>query len=441
MDSNLSDRLEAFLDLHHEQNAPILLGFSGGIDSTALLHILLKCKKKYEIHLAHIDHGWREQSQGEAEKLMAKAKNLGVVFHLQTLREKVVRNMEEYGREKRHIFFQEIAKKVGTRTLLLAHQADDQAETVLKRVFEGAAITKFSGLKDTSKLGGLTILRPLLSIYKKELKEFLQRNEIDWIEDPTNYSDQFLRGKMRSDIIPYLEKSFGKNIQDNLLRLSSRSLELIDHLDLLCTPYLKKIISGPFGSYIDVKDCALNSKLEKTHLLTLVLEKQGLVIDHRLKNQIIFWLDQKSSDKKICLRDTTIIVDHQVLFFLKKIDDSQQNKIILKEGTTKVGNWSISMVKSKSYNKWDCWRALWRCESSIFVPIGDYELDFLKEGMRYNKIRMKKWYLSKKVPAFLRNKIPVVMKKDQIAAEFLTGASNLNLLDQEEFYKISISIR
>ncbi|MCH9703393.1 MAG: tRNA lysidine(34) synthetase TilS, partial [Chlamydiae bacterium] len=120
---------------------PLLLALSGGPDSMALLHLMRELNHPFEV--AHIDHGWREKSAEEAEKLQTLVNE---PFHLKRL-EKFSQNAEDQARRARLNFFRELCEKRGLEGVLLGHHADDQAETVLKRLFEGARLTKLSGLE------------------------------------------------------------------------------------------------------------------------------------------------------------------------------------------------------------------------------------------------------------------------------------------------------
>ena len=173
----------------------------------ALYHLLVEAKDHFDFSLLllHVDHGWRKESQQEAEALQALPFPLCVAkLNLEG------NNLEEKSRDARYAFFTEMAKKYDFSTVLLAHHQDDLAETVLKRVLEGANLDKQGGMTSVSLMDGLTLWRPLLTCTKTALKKYL--GERDHFTDPTNESDRFLRGRMRNTILPQLEGVFGKNI-------------------------------------------------------------------------------------------------------------------------------------------------------------------------------------------------------------------------------------
>ncbi|QZA58984.1 tRNA lysidine(34) synthetase TilS [Candidatus Rhabdochlamydia porcellionis] len=222
--------IKDFLKSKNVSSQPILLAYSGGCDSKALLYLSLECSLlfKFPLYVAHIDHGWREESCKQAKMLQKEVEELGLLFYLKVLHfedfEK--KNLEQQGREKRLQFFKELYKKLDCQALLLAHQAEDQAEVVLKRICEGAHLTSLRGIQSDMRLEEMRIWRPLLSVSKKTLRSWLEKRSLVPIEDPTNENLQFLRARMRKEIFPELSRLFGKEIAGNLCKLGRQAQEL-----------------------------------------------------------------------------------------------------------------------------------------------------------------------------------------------------------------------
>ncbi len=211
--------------------SPLLLGYSGGPDSKALLYLLLEMGIS-TIHVAHVDHGWRQTSLEEAERLEAEARGLNIPFHTTRLSCVPSKNMEAHGRQQRLCFFRSLFSEIPFQALLLAHQADDLAETSLKRVLEGAHLPFLGGLALRSELEGMAVWRPLLNVKKRAILDYLQEKRLDYLTDPTNGDIAFLRGRMRTLMIPDLSVQFGKGVSDNLILLGQRAEELKEYLDL-----------------------------------------------------------------------------------------------------------------------------------------------------------------------------------------------------------------
>lgn len=222
--------LKKFLSCHWVPGRPLLLACSGGPDSKALLYLLIEAKQFFnlDLHVAHIDHGWREESGTEAEALKKEVERLGLTFHLKKMEN--VEQKEGTARAGRYVALTEIAQYIDAQAVLLAHQMEDQAETVLKRIFEGATLSSCRGMKEVSCNEKLVLWRPLLSVSKKELMEWLQNLNISYFTDPTNLDPKYLRGRLRTSIFPFLEKEFGKSIVKNLCLLGKRAEKLEEHL-------------------------------------------------------------------------------------------------------------------------------------------------------------------------------------------------------------------
>jgi tRNA(Ile)-lysidine synthase len=218
-----------------------LLGYSGGPDSKALLYALLECDVKP--HLAHVDHGWREESEEEAEMLRKEAVELGCPFF--SVRLNNVEKSEDAARRARLSYF--FSHFAPYEALLLAHQADDLAETVLKRILEGAHLPNLGGMQPVSSQHELTIWRPLLYVRRSEIIEFLEERGLHPLLDSSNLDTAYLRARMRLEIFPFLNEKFGKETTENLALLSERATELKDYLDrqIASVPIHK----GPWGHW------------------------------------------------------------------------------------------------------------------------------------------------------------------------------------------------
>ena len=248
--------LKDFLKRHLLPGRPLLLGYSGGPDSQALLHLLLECRSHFdfELHLAHVDHGWREESAEEARTLKRKAQSLSLPFFLKTLTMDDFKknNLEEDARNARIEFFYGLNENYTYQALLLAHQADDHAESVLKRVFEGAHFSKLCALFEVTKWQNMRVWRPLIGVRKRELVSYLEKRSIPFFIDPTNKSKRFLRGKLRCELLPLLTQAFGKEITDNLCFLGRESSKIKDYFEKKMASHLDKRQTCAFGSYLDL---------------------------------------------------------------------------------------------------------------------------------------------------------------------------------------------
>jgi tRNA(Ile)-lysidine synthase len=314
-------KIRKFLDPRLIPNRPLLIGYSGGPDSKALLYLLLECRRffSHELHVAHVDHGWRAESSVEAQEIQEEVKRLGLIFHLKSLSMKDFSpgNSEEQGREHRLDFFSQVYAEIGAKALLLGHQANDQAETILKRVFEGASLFSLSGLATDTTIRGMKIWRPLLFVEKKEILQWLAKRNLNYFSDSTNYEKRFLRGKMREEMFPFLTASFGKQISANLCRLGEESKEVKEYFHKLNRTILARIEKQSTREYLNLNPYLPMSLIQLKYLLKSWIEQEGLTLSRQIIDGIAIALNESSSQKKFCFKDGEFHIDKGYLYFYK----------------------------------------------------------------------------------------------------------------------------
>jgi tRNA(Ile)-lysidine synthetase-like protein len=179
------------------------IAVSGGADSVALL-LLLHGRPEISLHVIHLDHQTRGQaSTDDAAFVAALADKLAIPATI--LRRDQIepemgplpKNPSARYRAIRLELFRRVVEREKLDGVMLAHQADDQAETILLRLLRGSGPMGLVGMKDRRQIGGLTIVRPLLSIRRSELREFLVQRGQDWREDASNASDKYARNRVR----------------------------------------------------------------------------------------------------------------------------------------------------------------------------------------------------------------------------------------------------
>ena len=243
------------------RDARYLIGVSGGRDSVALLHWLVSLG--YErLVVCHLNHRLRGRSSdaderfverllqrynekvvGQAHRLPEKVGNrrarpamqgCKIGFELgsasiRTLAKKQKISIETAARKARYAFFAETARRQNCRTIFVAHHADDLVETFLINLFRGAGGAGLSAMREisTRRIDGvdLTIVRPFLCVWRKEIDEYIREQRLRFREDVTNKNLAPLRNRIRHRIIPYLEKMLGRNIRQNIWRTAMIAAE------------------------------------------------------------------------------------------------------------------------------------------------------------------------------------------------------------------------
>ncbi len=246
----------------------ILIAVSGGCDSIALAHILIhygrKIATKTRISLLHVNHGWRGvESDGDElfVKNLGQAWGVPVIIHrLEPIPHQKGHNpsWEDVARRARKTIFSQEAKKAGA-VVFTAHHSDDLAETLLWRLFTGAAKTHGGGIAFQYEKE----IRPFLRVRKSKMKHYLEEVKQGWREDLTNFSGRFLRARMRQRLMPEIEILFPQAVS-HLIELALKaqkqaassfgsgsgnrldsgqnfhldlSVKLEDHLARACLPY------------------------------------------------------------------------------------------------------------------------------------------------------------------------------------------------------------
>ncbi|WP_019903341.1 tRNA lysidine(34) synthetase TilS [Methylobacterium sp. 77] len=199
----------------------LLIAVSGGPDSTALMHVAARLGAAHSVHVATVDHGLRPESTVEARNVGLAARSLGLNHHTLTWEgDKPSRGIQAAARNARYTLLADCASRIGADTILTGHTADDQAETVLMRLFAGSGPAGLAGMRrDRTLAPGLRLARPFLHIPKSDLVAYCAAHGLTPIRDPSNIDERFARARLRR-LIPDLENE-GLD-RERLCRLAAR---------------------------------------------------------------------------------------------------------------------------------------------------------------------------------------------------------------------------
>ncbi|SHJ89134.1 tRNA lysidine(34) synthetase TilS [Paramaledivibacter caminithermalis] len=229
-----------------EKGEGIVVGVSGGPDSVCLLHLLWRIRKDFniDIYVVHLDHQFRGiEAQKDARYVEKLCNTLGIksfIFSYDVSKyskEKGV-TFEVAGRELRYKLFDQIAKETDSSKIAIAQNRNDQAETVLMRLFRGSGL---DGLTAINYKRDNKIIRPLLDITRKEIDEYCRENDLKPRIDKTNLESIYTRNKVRIELIPYIEKNFNPCIIDVLWRSANLLRDDSNYLNLLSEEKLRDI--------------------------------------------------------------------------------------------------------------------------------------------------------------------------------------------------------
>ncbi len=209
------------------------VAFSGGLDSSVLLHLLARLAQRHgfpSVSAIHIQHGLQSAAQAWPAHCQAFCDELGVSLQVESVQVKSTASLEQAARQARYAVF--AGRLAPGEVLLTAQHSDDQAETLLFRLLRGAGVKGLAGMPVSRALGQGTLLRPLLGLSRAELEAYAKAQGLQWVEDPSNRDQRFSRNFLRQQVLPLLASRW-PSVQVNLQRsaaLLSESQQLLDEL-------------------------------------------------------------------------------------------------------------------------------------------------------------------------------------------------------------------
>jgi tRNA(Ile)-lysidine synthase len=414
----------------------VLLAFSGGVDSTALLHILLSFKEEinFKLALAHFNHMIRGEEADKDENFVrdvAEKEGLKLEigrYDVPMLAKKQSLSLEDAARKARYEFLFRTAQKLNAQKIAIAHNRGDKAETFLINLLRGSGAKGLSGMKPVQH----KIIRPLLECQRGEIEQFLKKRHIQYRIDSTNIDTKYIRNRIRHNLIPYLEKQFNQNIESILVHEADIIAEEDNYLQAEARKIFDKI------SEIDEKEShfKINSLIELHKALQrriLRLAIQHIKVDlKRITwshiNDIIQIFIAPSNEAKITLPQGIIhkkcnkeiiigtnLIKTKVEFSknvtipgsvnIKEIDESYIIKLEQIKAEKKLyiqKNNKKAFLDAEKIEKQLLVRN--RREGDIFFPLGSK-----------GKKKLKAFFIDKKIPRQKRDMIPLFISRGEIA--------------------------
>lgn len=218
-----------------DRNKKILVAVSGGPDSLALLHFIVRFFPLQNIAAVHVNHQLRAESLDEETLVHDSCQTLGVDLFSRTIDVKAIaaerkKGIEEAARYVRYQCFEEVMQEAGIDQVVTAHHADDQVETIMMRLVRGSFSSGWSGIAPVRKLGAGQVIRPFLTASKSDILAYCQRQDIQFALDDTNEETIFTRNRLRKKVIPLL-KAENPSLASQITRFAEETREDFTFLD------------------------------------------------------------------------------------------------------------------------------------------------------------------------------------------------------------------
>lgn len=397
----------------------VVLGVSGGADSICMLKILSDLQKRLGISLyvLHINHQIRGEEADEdaafVKKICTKFKVPHRIINVDVpaLAEREGLSVEEAGRYIRYDEFSKYAYEVGATKIAVAHNSNDNAETVLMNLARGTGIKGLGGIPPKREMedanGNIVeVIRPILCLSRKEIEQYLKENEIEYRNDSTNDSTDYTRNKIRLEIMPILE-----NINDNAMQnITNASNELAD-----TSEYIEKDVDEAYDEYVSEE----NGKL--------FLSDESFAIDPIVLTGVIRKMIENTAGKlkditRIHVGDVVSLSDKQVG---KKVDlpysivaereyegisiSTEDNKSDEEKDTREVviafeeDGFDVSNIEELKHTKWLDYDKI----NDVVVRTRQ-KGDYIVIDADGSKKKLKKYFIDEKIPRRERDQVLVV---------------------------------
>ena len=242
-----------------------VIAFSGGADSTCLLHLISMLEHQKPLLALHINHGLHADANAWQAHCARQCQALDVAFESISVDVETTGSVEENARRVRYRAFESVLKPGDI--LLQAHHADDQVETVLFNLLRGNAAVGLLGMPADRPLGAGRLYRPLLTVPKSELTAWCQEQGLDWIEDDSNLDTTMDRSFLRHSLLPVIERRW-TGIRETLSQALERDIDA------------RRLLAD-----IAKQDCRMVS-----HRSGLSIERLRGLLPSRSENLLRYWI-------------------------------------------------------------------------------------------------------------------------------------------------------
>lgn len=433
----------------------VLLALSGGADSRALLHLLYEGARcdGFALTLAHVNHGIRgEEAWRDRDFCCGLAASYGLEIcvldaDVPALAAKNGRGLEEEARSVRYAYFETLMRERNIPLLVTAHHADDNLETLLFRLCRGTGLQGLGGIAPMRPFANGTLVRPLLHCPRREILAYCKANGLQYVTDSTNTDTAYARNRIRAEVIPVLETLF----DDLQVRTSDMAEELREdeaYLRSVAQDLLERILT-PQG--IDVKDLqALPLPIRKRVLRTWVKETCGRESERVHIDALLDLIDvTEENGAQVALpRDFFAVREFGNLRLMPRSEGESIDFFFpFTVGETLLENSKIRLTVQRQEDH----RKIHNLSTQTCIIRDDFS-DIIKKGLYWRSRRagdvilqggmhrkLRKLYNAEKVPARLRDRLPILCDSEGIVWAPFVGCRD-GLPQKGNTYVVSIRL-
>ena len=417
--SLLKARFEVFIQEKNfvHRGDTVLLAVSGGVDSMVMLHLFLGIRELWELKLGivHVNHQLRGDESNEDEKFVrSHAQRFAVSFYslrCNTTGYSGTRHLtkQEGARDLRYQFFGKIQRKTKANAVATAHQANDNAETVLMNILRGAGVRGLAGIPEKREY----IIRPLLFAYRDDIERFARENSVQFRDDSSNRSLKYRRNLLRLEIIPRLQSQFGTGMVRSLNKVSDIMREVDTALQQKLEKRYPVLVKCANEVRIDATMLRLEPEFTQEEVILRIFRNLGIEPTEKKVLSALSLLQQPTGTRLNLGSQFTIFRDRQRLV-LKRVTESP-----LEPSPVKVGSdYSFPAFRFSVSNPEAVPPSLSRKKKVEFVDADKLGKDLLLRGWKRgdwfiplglgHRKKLSDFLVDEKVPLFEKPAIPVL---------------------------------
>ena len=428
------------------ESSSILVGFSGGSDSTALLHMLSRYSESTgaKIYAAHINHGIRG-AEADRDEAFCKsfAEKIGVQFssirvNVPQIAKDTDESIETAARRIRYEYFDRLMRENNINILATAHNADDNLETILFNIARGTSLSGICGIPDCRPCANGVVIRPILNMEKKEIIAYCTDNCLDYVTDSTNADTEYTRNKIRAEIITVM-----RQINSGAVKNAARMSENL-RADSLCLESMAGWFIEELREDYSIeteKICGSPASVVNRALIRLYDEFSGG------KSLEYTHINAMRSLALACVPHSSVslpgnieaVIENKRLCFIRKQDKEKECEdfyITLCEGSNIISQTNSEIVIGNSQSSKNVYK------KSILLSLTSDKISgelIARKREGGDRIRMggmsksvKKLMCDKKIPLPLRSRLPVICDDNGILAIPLVGVRDGAKFNEEK---------